>query len=251
MLKTEGLLRAYGEHVVVDQVSLDLPHGGVTALLGPNGAGKSTLLSLLARLQTPQQGRVWLHDLDVHQTDSRQIAKALGVLRQENRSDTRLKVRELVEFGRFPHSQGRLTNECHRAVEQAMDALDLHDLAEKYLDELSGGQRQRAFIAMVLAQETEVILLDEPLNNLDLRHVVGIMRLLRKLADERGRTIVVVLHDINVAAAYCDRLIAMKDGQVAFDGHPDEIMKSHVLEEVYGVPMEVCRVAGRCLAVYF
>lgn len=162
----------------------------------------------------------------------------------------RLTVRELVGFGRFPHNGGRPSPDDIEHVEYALSAMEL-EFADRYLDELSGGQRQRAHIAMVLAQDTDYVLLDEPLNNLDLRHATSIMRLLRRTAAERGKTIVLVIHDINIAAAYSDRIIAMKDGRIIADGTPADIMCTEVLRDVYDMDMQVTQVAGRYVALYF
>lgn len=163
----------------------------------------------------------------------------------------RLTVRELVNFGRFPHNGGRPQPGDVAHVDDALAAMELEEFADRHLDELSGGQRQRAHIAMVLAQDTDYILLDEPLNNLDLRYATAIMRLLHRTASERGKTVVLVIHDINIAAAYSDRIIAMKDGAIVADGTPAEIMRTDVLRRVYEMEMQVAEVAGRFVALYF
>src|SRR5690606_34998381 len=178
-VRAEGVTKCYGRSLVVDDVHLDLPLGGVTALIGPNGAGKSTLLSIVGRLLGADAGRVSVAGLDVATTRGDELAKRLAVLRQDNHLDIRLTVRDLVTFGRYPHSKGRPTAEDLEHVERALAYLDLTELADRFLDQLSGGQRQRAFVAMVLCQDTDVILLDEPLNNLDLRHAVAMMGRLR------------------------------------------------------------------------
>ena len=209
MISIKNVSKAYDGTTVVNDVSLDIPRGGVISVIGPNGAGKSTLLSIVARLLDADSGTVTVDGQDVTTTKSKDLAQIMAVLRQENRIAVRLTVRELVEFGRFPHSGGRLTPECQEAVTRAMQYLDLEKYADRALDELSGGQRQRAFVAMVLAQETEYVLLDEPLNNLDIKHSLAMMRLLRRAADELGRTVVIVIHDINYAAG---ALIAAEAG---------------------------------------
>ncbi|SEE98819.1 ABC transporter ATP-binding protein [Ruania alba] len=249
MIVLDGATKRYGSATVLDQVSLTFGGEGVTALIGPNGAGKSTLFSVIGRLIQPDEGRVRIDDLDVATAPSRILATRLAVLRQDNHIAARLTVADLVEFGRFPHSRGRLTTDDRDHVERALDYLELQPFRDRYLDQLSGGQRQRAFVAMVLAQDTRYVLLDEPLNNLDLKHAVEIMRLLRRMADDLGKRIVVVLHDINVAATYADRIVAMRDGIVVCDGPAGEVMNSEILESIYDIPVSVCRVEGRWVAL--
>jgi len=242
--------KSYGHVCVLGPLSLEIPGGGVTALVGPNGAGKSTLLMIAGRLLAPTTGRVTVGGHDVAVTPGRQLARVLSILRQENQFVTRLTVRELVGFGRFPHTGGRLTSDDQRHIDEAIEFLDLGALQHRYLDQLSGGQRQRAYVAMVLAQDTEYILLDEPLNNLDMRHAVAMMRLLRRAADELGRTVVVVLHDINFAAAYADHIIALAEGRVIHHGTPTQLMTREVLEEVFGTAVDVRMEGSFPLAVY-
>jgi iron complex transport system ATP-binding protein len=241
----------YGDLTVLGPVTLDIPAGGVTALVGPNGAGKSTLLTIVGRLATATSGRVTIAGHDVTTTPGRALAKIVSILRQENHFVTRLTVRELVGFGRFPHSQGRLTADDHARIDEAIAFLDLTELSGRYLDQLSGGQRQRAYVAMVLAQDTDYILLDEPLNNLDMKHAVAMMGQLRRAADELGKTIVIVVHDINFAAAYADRIVALSEGRVVHVGTPDDLMTSSTLEDVFGTPVEVRRDGAYPLAVYY
>ncbi|WP_110241059.1 ABC transporter ATP-binding protein [Nocardioides gilvus] len=250
-IRAEGVTKSYGRTVVVDDVSIELPVGGLTALIGPNGAGKSTFLSIAARLLAADHGRVSVDGLDVTTTPGDVMARRLAVLRQDNHLEIRLTVRDLVAFGRFPHSKGRPTPEDLVHVEQAMAYLDLEEYADRYLDELSGGQRQRAFVAMVLCQDTDFVLLDEPLNNLDLRHAVAMMRRLRDAARELGRTVVVVVHDINIASCYADTIVAMCDGQVAASGSPAEIMRSELLEQIYGLEVGVHELDGQLIATYY
>lgn len=250
-IEARQVCSSYGDTQVLHEVSACVARGGVTSLIGPNGAGKSTLLGVMSRLQGADSGTVTVDGVDVTVNGGRELARRLAVLRQENAVSIRLTVRELVAFGRFPHNGGRPTPGDAEHVDYALAAMELVDLADRYLDELSGGQRQRAHIAMVLAQDTDYVLLDEPLNNLDLRHATSIMRLLRTTAAERGKTIVLVIHDINIAAAYSDRIIAMKDGEIVADGSPAEIMRTEVLSRIYDMEMQVAEVAGRYVALYF
>ena len=251
MISLSDITMTYGDQTVLGPVSLDIPAGGVTALVGPNGAGKSTLLTIVGRLTAPTSGRARVGGHDVATTPGRTLARVVSILRQENHFVTRLTVRELVGFGRFPHSQGRLTAADHAKIDEAIAFLDLTALAGRYLDQLSGGQRQRAYVAMVLAQDTDCILLDEPLNNLDMKHAVAMMGQLRRAADELGKTIVIVVHDINFAAAYADRIVALADGRVVHVGPPAELMTPEILEHVFGTPVEVRREGPYPLAVYY
>jgi iron complex transport system ATP-binding protein len=236
---------------VLEGIDLTLPRGGLTALVGPNGAGKSTLLSLAARLLPLQQGSVTIDGLPVATTPGKVLAKKLAILRQDSGPPPRVTVREMVGFGRFPHSGGRMTAEDKAMVEEALARFELGDLASRSLDRLSGGQRQRVMVAMTYAQATDYILLDEPLNNLDMYHARQLMLELRRLADETGRTIVIVLHDINHASASADRIIAMKDGRIATDGTPDQIMRTEVLEAIYGFEVPVVETGGMRLALQY
>ncbi|MGY1595007.1 ABC transporter ATP-binding protein [Geodermatophilus sp. SYSU D00708] len=251
MIALEGATKRYDGHPVVDDVSIGFGGEGVTALIGPNGAGKSTLFGLVGRLLQPDAGRVTVDGMDVARTPSKQLARTLAVLRQDNHVAARLTVHDLVEFGRFPHSRGRLTVEDRAHIEGAIDYLGLDPYRNRFLDELSGGQRQRAFIAMVLAQDTKYVLLDEPLNNLDLRHMTEIMRLVRTMADDLGKRVVVVLHDINFAATWSDRIVAMRDGRVVADAPAREVMRPEVLAAVYDTTVDVREIDGRPVALYY
>jgi len=250
MIEIAGVTHKLGGVVVLDDISLTLPAGGVTALIGPNGAGKSTLLSLVARLQTLQRGQIRVAGLPVDSTPGRDLARVMAILRQDAGPPTRLRVEELVSFGRFPHSQGRLTSEDRHIIRATMERFDLTDLAGRFLDTLSGGQRQRAWVAMVFCQGTDYVLLDEPLNNLDLYHARSLMKTLTRVATEFGRTVVVVLHDVNHAAAYADRVIAMKGGRVVAAGSTNDVLTPAILEDVYGFPMDVVAINGRRLVLH-
>ncbi len=250
MIELAEVTKSYEHTRVLGPVTGTIERGGITALVGANGAGKSTLLTIIGRLLDPTSGGVQVAGMDVQRARSADLATQLSILRQENHVTARLRVRELVGFGRFPHSKGRLTPDCRAAIDDAISFLGLDDLADRFLDQLSGGQRQRAYVAMVLAQDTDYILLDEPLNNLDMKHAVLMMKQLRRAADELGKTIVVVLHDLNFAAAYADRIIALRDGEVLHAGSVEEIMQDDVLTEVFDTPVRVYDIEGQRTAVY-
>ncbi|WP_454812150.1 iron ABC transporter ATP-binding protein [Paenarthrobacter nitroguajacolicus] len=251
MITVRNVTKRYGSTTVLDDVSCDIPRGGITSIIGPNGAGKSTLLSLISRLQPMDTGGVSVAGLDVTATPSKELAKTMAILRQENHLTMRLTVRDLVAFGRFPHSGGRPTVEDLEHVDEAIRQLDLTSMADKFVDELSGGQRQRAYIAMVMAQDTEYLLLDEPLNNLDMKHSVEMMRLLRRLSDELGKTIVLVVHDINFASCYSDTILAMKNGRLIHQGTPADIMRAGMLHDVYDIDIRIEEIDGNRIGVYF
>lgn len=239
MIRLKNVVRRYNADVQIGPVTFDIQRGGITALVGPNGAGKSTVLTMIGRLQDADEGEIEVAGLNVFKAPSKEIARTLSILRQENHFITRLTVRQLVSFGRYPYSNGRLTAEDEVQIDEAIEFLDLGDLQNRFLDELSGGQRQRAYVAMVLAQNTEYVLLDEPLNNLDMQHSVQMMKQLRRAADELGRTIVIVLHDINFAARYADHIIAMQNGKLAEQGTVEEICTTETLTRIFRTPVSV------------
>ncbi|WP_431710591.1 iron ABC transporter ATP-binding protein [Glutamicibacter uratoxydans] len=251
MITLKDVRKKYSSEVLIGPVTLQIPAGGITALVGPNGAGKSTMLTMVGRLLGLDEGSIEVAGYDVASTASKDLAKIVSILRQENHFVTRLTVRQLVGFGRFPYSKGRLTAEDERIISQSIDFLDLNGLEHRYLDQLSGGQRQRAYVAMVLAQDTEYVLLDEPLNNLDMKHSVQMMKHLSQAARELGRTIVVVLHDINFAGHYADYICAMKQGKVVEFGTPEHILRDEVLSAVFDTPVRVIDGPNGPLAVYY
>ncbi|MBU1312638.1 MAG: ATP-binding cassette domain-containing protein [Alphaproteobacteria bacterium] len=251
MIEIRNITKSYGSQTVVDGVTAILPKGGVTSIIGPNGAGKSTLLSMVARLIPSDKGKVLVDGLDVARTSGDILARRLSILRQDNQMTARLTVRDLVAFGRYPHSKGRNTADDQRHIDEALLYLGLEEMDSRFLDELSGGQRQRAFVAMVLCQETDYMLFDEPLNNLDIRHAVGMMKLLRNAARDFGKTVVVVLHDVNFASCYSDHIIIMRDGRLFMQGTPREIIRPDILGQTYGCPFEVHDLGGDHIAVFY
>jgi len=251
MIEIRSVCMSYGDTRVVDDVTLDLPAGGLTAIVGPNGAGKSTLLSIVGRLLTPESGSVRVDGLDIAAVKGDVLAKRLAILRQDNHVPVRLTVRELVGFGRFPHNGGRPTDADAGHVERALAEVGMTHLGARRLDQLSGGQRQRAFIAAVLCQDTDYVLLDEPLASLDMRHSVAMMKRLRGITDELDKTVVLVLHDINFASTYADSIVAMRDGCVVQHAAPDQVMTPPVLREIYDMDVNVHEIDGRQIGVYF
>jgi len=251
VIEISHVSKSYGDRLVVDDVSLRLEASGITSIIGSNGAGKSTLLALISRLIKADHGSIHVGGLDVTRTKGDVLAKTLSILRQENNLSARLRVRELVAFGRYPHSKGRPTPADFYHIDKALAYLDLEELSHRFLDELSGGQRQRAFVAMVICQDTDYVLLDEPLNNLDMKHAVAMMKLLRRASDELGKTIITVLHDINFASRYSDRIVAMRAGKVLSTGTPNEIVTPQVLRETYDFDIEVHQIEGQRLALYY
>ena len=251
MIKLEKLTKLFGQTPVVKHASAEFEKGKVTSIIGPNGAGKSTLLSMASRLVTKDEGQVFIDCKEIAEWDTKELAKRLAVLRQANSITMRFTVREMISFGRFPYSQGKLTQEDQHIINQAIDYLDLTDIQHKYLDELSGGQRQLAFIAMVIAQDTDYVFLDEPLNNLDIKHSLQIMRNVGRLAREMNKAVVVVIHDINFAACYSDKIIALKKGQVVAQGDVESVIQADVLESIYETPFNIIELDGKRMCTYY
>ncbi|WP_207872004.1 iron complex transport system ATP-binding protein [Enterococcus sp. DIV2402] len=250
MIKMNNVKKTYTEEVKIGPLNLDISTSCLTSLIGPNGAGKSTTLLMIGRLLKMDEGQIQIANMDISSSNSKDLAKILTILRQENHFITRLTVRQLVSFGRFPYSKGRLTKSDEQIISKYIDFLNLTALENRYLDELSGGQRQMAYVAMVLCQETEYVLLDEPLNNLDVARSVQMMNYLREVVDQLGRTVLTVMHDINFAAKYSDRICAMKNGQIAANGTVTEVMKSEILTDIFETKIDVIEGPYGPLAIY-
>lgn len=251
MLSVRNVVKRYGQVTVLDNVSLDVPKGKITSLIGPNGAGKSTLLSIMSRLIPKDGGEVYIEGREIGQWKSSELARKLAVLKQSNHTNLRLTVRQLVSFGRFPYSQGNLTRADEEIVDQALEYLQLDCIQDKYLHQLSGGQRQRAYIAMVVAQDTEYVLLDEPLNNLDMRHAVEIMKTLQNLVEDLQKTVVIVLHDINFASCYSDHIVAMDHGRIVNAGCTEEIICGDVLGPLYDMDFRIEEINNNRICIYY
>ena len=251
MILVKNILKKYDNKKVVNDVSVNIEKGKITSFIGPNGAGKSTLLSIITRLMKRDLGEVYIEGKEISQWDKKELSKKIAILKQSNNLNMRLTIRELVSFGRFPYCEGRLTEEDEKFVDDAIEYMNLVDIQNKYLDELSGGQRQRAFIAMVIAQGTEYIFLDEPLNNLDMKNASSMMKVLRNLCDELGITIILVMHDINFTACYSDYIVALKDGKIARQGTVDEIINEDILREIYEMDFNVQEIDGNKISIYY
>lgn len=236
-LRGDQLTLAYGNKIIAESLQIAIPDGHFTAIIGPNGCGKSTLLRALSRLLPPTCGHVYLDGKQIQHYASKEVAKRIGLLAQNATAPGDITVKELVSRGRYPHQPlfSRWRQQDTDAVNRAMQATNITHLAEQNVDTLSGGQRQRAWIAMVLAQETRIMLLDEPTTWLDISHQIDLLELLSDLNRQQGYTLAAVLHDLNQACRYATHLIALRDGKVIAEGAPNEIVTSALIEEVYGL----------------
>ena len=250
-MELENVSKNYGKKTIISQINLPIQEQKMTAFIGPNGAGKSTLLAMMSRLIPQDTGEIYLDGNEVKTWKQNELAKKLAILKQSNGVSLKITVRELVNFGRFPYSQGRLQAEDIAKVEESLGHLGLLEMADQLIETLSGGQLQRAYIAMVLAQDTDYILLDEPLNNLDMNFAVQMMQTLKRLVEEFGKTVVIVLHDINFAASYADQIVAMKEGQVFLSGSTEEVIQKPVLDQLYEMNIRVCEIEGKRFCLYF
>ncbi|WP_394218948.1 ABC transporter ATP-binding protein [Halobacillus trueperi] len=228
---------AYGEVKIVEDLNLHIPEGEITTIIGPNGCGKSTILKTMSRLLEPKSGVVYLDGKAIHKESTKEIAKKMAVLPQTPQAPSGLTVYELVSYGRFPHQRGfgKLTDEDRDIIRWALEVTGVQQFSERQIDALSGGQRQKVWIAMALAQGTDLLLLDEPTTYLDLAHQLEVLTLLEKLNKEEGRTIVMVLHDLNHAARFADHLVALNGGKIMKEGTAHEVMTSAVLRRVFNI----------------
>lgn len=250
-MRVEDLKKQYDGKTVVDAVSFEIPRGKIVSFIGPNGAGKSTVMGIISRLISRDNGIVDFDGKDLSCWKSKELSKRLAILTQSNNIQMKLTVSELVAFGRFPYSGGRTTREDQEIIDQAIRYMELENFRDQFIDELSGGQKQRALIAMVIAQDTDYVLLDEPTNNLDIYHATNMMRIVRRLCDELGKTVILVLHEINYAAFYSDYVCAFQSGRVAKFGTVEEVITKEVLSSVYKVDFEILEIEGKPLSIYY
>ncbi|EAI2873473.1 ABC transporter ATP-binding protein [Campylobacter jejuni] len=251
MIKLKNITKFYDNKAIISDLSLDFHKGKITSIIGANGAGKSTLLALTSRLIKPSSGEIYIDGMNLKDYKEQILAQKISILKQQNNINLRLKVEELVAFGRFPHSQGRLNANDKIKINEALEYMGLSNLRNEFLDTLSGGQKQRAFIAMIIAQDTEFIMFDEPLNNLDMKHSVQIMQLMKNLVKDFNKSIAVVLHDINFASIYSDEIIALKDGKLLKQGSKDEIINQENLKQIYDMDIPVSQIDGKKICIYF
>ena len=251
IMQIKDVTKKYNGKPVVDAVNLEIPKGKVISFIGPNGAGKSAVMGIISRLIAKDSGLVSFDGTDLEKWKSKELSKRLAILTQSNNIQMKLTVRELVAFGRFPYSGNRTTKEDGEIIDQAIAYMELEEFRDRFIDELSGGQRQRALIAMVIAQDTDYVLLDEPTNNLDIYHATNMMKIVRRLCDELGKTIILVLHEINYAAFYSDYICAFVDGKVAKFGTVKEVMTKENLSEIYKVDFEILEIEGKPLSIYY
>ena len=253
MIKITGISHHIGKQQILHDINLSLPSSQVIALIGPNGAGKSTLFSVMARLQPLQSGQVSFainnEERDIVRCDARTLSKTVAMLGQDNHVQGRLRVHELLMFGRYPYHQGQPTANDQQKVDEIIERFELQPLADRFLSTLSGGQRQRVLIAMIVCQDTPYLLLDEPLNNLDMYHAGRLMRELRELSHSQQKTVVIVLHDINQAAQFADTVVTMKDGQVQAIGRPVDVITQQTMKDLYNVDVTVLNHQGRPVIV--
>ena len=236
-LTTDAITLGYDQKIISRDMSVKIPEGKFTVIIGPNGCGKSTLLRAMSRLLVPESGQVLLNGKDIHSLPSRDVAQKLGLLPQSAIAPDGIKVADLVSRGRFPHQRWfqPWREEDQKAVDMAMQATGISQFAEQGVDQLSGGQRQRVWVAMALAQQTPLLLLDEPTTYLDIAHQIELLDLFQDLNRQQGHTLVAVLHDLNHAFRYADNLIMMKDGNILATGSPQEIVTEALIEEVFGL----------------
>ena len=243
MIKLNNISHHIGKQQILHDITLSLPTAQVIALIGPNGAGKSTLFSVMARLQPLQSGQVSFavdnEERDIVSCQARTLAKTVAMLGQDNHVQGRLRVHELLMFGRYPYHQGQPTADDQQKVQEILERFELEPLAERFLSTLSGGQRQRVLIAMIVCQDTPYLLLDEPLNNLDMYHAGRLMRELRQLSHNQQKTVVIVLHDINQAAQFADTVVTMKAGEVTAVGCPADVITKETMKDLYNVDVTV------------
>ncbi len=250
MIELLNINKKYDDKDVLKNINLSLPKGKIISLIGANGAGKSTLLSIISRLTT-SEGEIIIDDKNIDNYHITELSKKISILRQSNYLNIKLTVRELISFGRYPHSKSRLNEKDNKIIDESISYMNLDYLKNKYIDELSGGEKQRALIAMILAQDSDYIFLDEPLNNLDMKHSVSIMKLLRKIVKEKSKTVILVVHDINFASCYSDYIVALKNTGVLYAGDAEKIITKEKLKNIFDMDFEIEDIDGNKICIYY
>lgn len=250
-MKVNKLVKSYADTTVLHGVDFEIPKGKITSFIGPNGAGKSTVMNLISRLILRDTGDILFKGKDIKDYKSSDLAKKIAILTQSNNINMKLTVRELVSFGRFPYSAARLTEEDIKMVNKAINYMELEQMSDDYIDELSGGQRQRALIAMIIAQDTEYVLLDEPTNNLDIYHSSNMMKIVRKLCYDLNKTVIMVLHDINYASFYSDYICAFYEGKIELFSTTKDVITKDVLSKIYNTNLDIVDYNDKNLCIYY
>ena len=251
-INVQGITVQYGSFMVYSNLNVTINKSdGLLSIIGPNGSGKSTLLSCIAGLKKVDKGIITVENKDINNYKPHELAKVLAFLKQFNSFNINITVKDLLALGRYPYSKDDLTKEDYEVIDYYMDCINIRHYRDEYISELSGGQRQRVLIAMMLIQQTPWILLDEPLNNLDMKHSVQIMKMLRRITDELGKTVVIVIHDINFASCYSDEIIALQDGEIAVTGTVNEIMQAATLSKLYDMDFNVQEINDKKICVYY
>lgn len=251
MFKINNVNKNYGFQKVLSEINLEIPQNKLTCIIGPNGAGKSTLLNAISRLIKVDKGDILINSKNLKDWDKKELSKTLSIMKQLNNINVRLTIADLVAFGRYPYSEDRLTENDYQKINEALEYTGLSSIKDKYIDELSGGQKQRTYIAMTLAQDTEYILLDEPLNNLDIKHILEVMHLLKKLVEEQNKTIILVVHDINIASTFADYIIAMKNGEIIESGLTEDIINNEILYKIYEINFQIENFKNKNFCLYY
>lgn len=251
MLEVRNITKKYGKSVILDDISFTVPLHQITAIIGSNGSGKSTLLSIMTRLLKQNSGEILLDEKNIVNWDENLLAKNICILKQSNSLNVKLTVNELVSFGRFPYSHGKLTPKDNEQIQKALEHANITHLKHRYLDELSGGQRQMAYIAMIIAQDTPYIFLDEPLNNLDMKHSVQLMQILKNLVKNENKTIVIVIHDINFVSVYADFIIALNHQKIAYKGSKNDGISDENLYKIFDMDMKVREIDSKKVCIYY
>lgn len=249
MITISNVNQKYGNKAILKDINIQIPDGLLTAVVGSNGSGKSTLMKVISKLIPIESGTVIIGQNNIH-SDHMDLSKVLSFLHQNHHINLKLKAYDLIAFGRYPYSKGRMKKDDLEMISKMMNYLEIEHLGERFIDTLSGGELQRVLLAMIMVQDTPYILLDEPLNHLDIHYSLDMMKLLKKMIVDFNKTIVIIMHDINMAASFCDYGIALKDGEVIFQGTIDNLMNDQILTHIYNYPITVKTIEDRKICIY-